>query len=99
MEENKSKLGLITMLIAAGLVGGLVVGALPSLPFPIPRDMVYIYPVKFVCGIMPNASSTAGVNPSFIWAVNPGRYTTSINIQNAGATSTTILKKIMLAPR
>lgn len=64
-----------------------------------PRADVHIYPVKFVCGIMPNTLSMSGVDPNFVWAVNPGRYTTSINIQNPNSTTTNIRKEIMLAPR
>lgn len=94
MDKPQNKLLLITGLLALLSLGTIVVTSLPSQRTPITS---YVYPVKFVCGVA--SSTTTILNPDFRWTASPGRYYTSINIQNPSATSTKLSKAIMLAPR
>ena len=57
-----------------------------------------VYPVKFTCGIMYQKNAFYQTRP-FGGALNPGRYTTSINIQNPSKEAVKITKAVLLAPR
>jgi hypothetical protein len=86
--------GLVLLLLGAGVHKSLQ-ATLTSSP---------IYSAKFVCGIMPNLTTLGvpiggKVDPNFLGAVNPGRYTTAVNIQNLGKESVTLKKQVTLAPR
>jgi hypothetical protein len=101
---------LMLVFIIVGMIVGMILGLLAPIgqvhaatptptmrpvPTPTPVQNVFLYSVKFLCGLQSIQSTQ--FKPPAEPAVKPGNYATSINVHNYHATNACLAKKAAIA--